>query len=118
MATDLTKAAASEAVTDVLRAIEDKLYESGLLVSATDDPEAEVTIAFRNVAVGGETVVALVIWVATGKPLDPAGPDWEPLRHYVLGKFASLQGALPGGLRERLLDCPGPLVFVNGASVD
>ena len=118
MAMDILKAAASEPVMDLLRAIEDKLYETGVLVSATGDAEADVTLAFRQVTSDAGTIVAMTIQVATRQPLDPVGRNWEPLRHHVLAGFASLQDRLPEDLRERLLDCPGALVFVNGTGVD
>lgn len=115
MANDVLRFVSGEQVTELLRAIEDKLYETGLLTSVTGNPEADVTVAFRQVVVGGETVVALVAKVATEQPYDSTSSHWDPLRHFVAEKYASLQRALPEVVRERLLDCPGPLVFVNGS---
>jgi hypothetical protein len=117
MPIDALRAASDEQVIDLLRAIEDKVYETGLLVSATGNPEADVTIAFRQVIISGKTIVALVVQVTTDQPFESAGSRWDPLRHFVVEKYASLQCALPTRIRECLLDCPGPLVFVNGTRV-
>lgn len=117
MAIDVMRAASDEQVVDLLLAIEDKLYETGLLVSVAGNPEADVTIAFRQVIVSGKTVVALVAEVATDQPYNSASSHWDPLRHFIVEKYASLQRALPGPVRERLLDCPGPLVLVNGTRI-
>lgn len=117
MPIDALRAASDEQVIDLLRAIEDKVYETGLLVSATGNPEADVTIAFRQVIISEKTIVALVVQVTTDQPFESAGSQWAPLRHFVVEKYASLQYALPEPIRERLLDCPGPLVFVNGARI-
>lgn len=117
MATDVLRTASDERVTDLLRAIEDKLYETGLLTSTTRNPEADVTIAFREVIVRGKAVVALVVDIATDQPFDARGLHWDPLRHYVLQKYAALQCALPEALRECLLNCPGPLLIVNGTRI-
>jgi hypothetical protein len=50
---DAKAAAANGSVRGALLRIEDKLYESGVLVTAMGDSEAEVTLAFEEVAVGG-----------------------------------------------------------------
>jgi hypothetical protein len=97
--------------------IEDKLYETGLLVAVTGNPGADVTIAFVQMIMGKKEVVALVAEVSTDQPFDTSSSHWDPLRHYVVEKYVSLQKALPEPLRERLLDCPGPLVVVNGSRI-
>lgn len=117
VATDVLHAASDEQVIDLLRAIENKLYETGLLASVTGNPEADVTIAFRQMAISGKAVVALVAEVATDQPFNATSSHWDPLRHFVVEKYASLQGVLPEPPRERLLDCPGPLVLVNGTRI-
>ncbi|MCE5233905.1 MAG: hypothetical protein ABFC67_15220 [Mizugakiibacter sp.] len=117
MAIDVLRAASDEQVIDLLRAIEDKLYETGTLVSVTGNPEADVTIEFRQVIVGGKPVVALAVQVTTDQPFESTSAHWDPLRHFVIEKYASLQCALPEPVRERLLDCPGPLVLVNGTRI-
>lgn len=108
------EAAADDSVVDVLRSIEDKLYETGMLVSATDDPESDVTIAFKEIVVGGKEIPALVISVCANVPSGAGEFDWEAVRHYVIEKYSTLQDELPGDVREPLLDSLGPVVFLNG----
>jgi len=102
-------------VREALLRIEDKLYESGVLVTATDDSEAEVTLAFEEVALGRSKVFAMVVRVATGRTARTSRSRWQTLRGYVLERYVMLQADFPEDVREALLDCSGPLVFVNGA---
>lgn len=111
---DFKEAAANEAVVDVLRCIEDKLYETGMLVTVTDDPESQVTIAFKVIVVRGEESPALVISVNANVSTSSCRLDWEGVRGYVINKFSTLQDELTEDVRELLLDCRGPVVFLNG----
>jgi hypothetical protein len=114
---DFKEAAANEAVVDILRCIEDKLYETGLLVTATDDSESDVTIAFEKIVVGGEEIQALVVSINANVPSTPRRfLGWEPIRHYVMEKYSALQDELLEDVREPLLDSLGPVVFLNGVS--
>jgi hypothetical protein len=110
------EAAIDESAIGVLRSIEDKLYETGMLVTATNDPESEVTIAFKEIVIGGEEIHALVISVGANVPSTSGRLDWEAIRHYVIEKYSTLQDELPEGVREALLDSLGPVVFLNGIS--
>lgn len=110
------KAAINESVVDVLRSIEDKLCETGMLVTTTSDPASEVTIAFKEIVVGGEEIHALVISVDANVPSTSEHLEWEAIRHYVIGKYSTLQDELPEDVREPLLDSLGPVVFLNGVS--
>lgn len=112
---DAKAAAANGSVREALLRIEDKLYESGVLVTATGDSEAEVTLAFEEVAVGEGTVFAMVVRIVTGRTARTSRSGWQKLREYVLERYAMLQADFPEDVREALLDCPGPLVCVNGA---
>lgn len=113
---DFREAVADESVVDILRSIEDKLYETGMLVTATNDPASEVTIAFKEIVVGGEEIHALVISVDANVPSTSEHLDWEAIRHYVIEKYSALQDELPECVREALLDSLGPVVFLNGVS--
>jgi hypothetical protein len=62
---NFSEAAANESVLDILRCIEDKLFETGALVSATGDPESDVSLRFETMRVGGETLPVLVIAVTS-----------------------------------------------------
>lgn len=114
---DRMRAAADASVVEMLRAIEDKLYETGLLVTATGDPESDVTLAFEEVEVSGCTVFALTVQVGAPPDSDLARPGWSALRQYVAEKFSMLQSGLPEDVRELLLDGRGPLVVLNGVLV-
>lgn len=111
---NFSEAAADESVLDVLRCIEDKLFETGALVSATGDPESDVSLRFETMRVGGETLPVLVIAVTSavrgvGKRL-----ACDDLRNDVLARYADLLSDLPDDVREPLLDCRGPVVTLNG----
>jgi hypothetical protein len=108
------EAATNESVVDVLLRIEDKLYETGMLVTATNDSESEVAIAFKEIVIGGEEIHTLVISVDANVHSTSRCLDWEPIRHYVIEKYSTLQDELPEGVRGALLDSLGPLVFLNG----
>jgi hypothetical protein len=112
---DVTAAAADESVRDALLGIEDKLYESGALVTATGDSEAEVTLAFEEVPVGKDKVFAMVVRVIARPTSRTSRSRWQTLREYVLERYAMLQADFPEDVREALLDCAGPFVFVNGS---
>ena len=45
---DFNEAAADASLQDVLCCIEDKLYETGALVTATGDPESDVSVLFET----------------------------------------------------------------------
>jgi hypothetical protein len=108
------EAAADESVREALLRIEDKLYESGVLVTATGDSEADVTLAFEGVAVDKAEVFALVVRVVTDRAARTSRQRWQAFREHVVERYAMLQADFPEDVREALLDCRGPLVFVNG----
>lgn len=112
---DARAAAANGSVREALSSIEDKLYESGALVTATGDSEAEVTLAFEEVAIGKDKMFAMVVRVVARRTSRTPRSPWQTLREYVLERYAMLQADFPEDVREALLDCAGPLVFVNGA---
>ncbi|OOG56185.1 hypothetical protein [Rhodanobacter sp. C03] len=111
------EAAANASVREALRCIEDKLYETGMLVTATGDSECEVTIAFDDVDIGDAKVFALMVRVATRSRARTSRSCFQTVRQYVLERYSMLQVGLPEDVREPLLDCVGPIVFVNGAMV-
>lgn len=112
---DARTAATNEQVREALLRVEDKLYESGALVTATGDSESQVTVAFEDVAIGEAEVFAMVVRVMTNTRARISRSRWHALRGYVLERYAMLQADFPPDVREALLDCPGPLVLVNGA---
>lgn len=112
---DARTAATNEQVREALLRVEEKLYESGVLVTATGDSESEVTITFEDVAVGDVEVFAMAVRVMANTRARIPRSRWHVLRDYVLERYAMLQVDFPSDVREALLDCPGPLVLVNGA---
>jgi hypothetical protein len=112
---DPRAAATNEQVREALLRIEDKLYESGVLVTATGDSESEVTIAFEDAAVGEVEVLAMVVRVRVNTQARISRSRWHAVRDYVLERYVMLQADFSSDVREALLDCPGPLVLVNGA---
>jgi len=111
---DAEAAAADASVRAVLLRVEEKLYESGALVTATGDSEAEVTLAFENVLVGKEQIFAMVVRVASGRAARIRRSRLQALSGDALRCYAMLQTGLPEEVRGALLDCAGPVVLLNG----
>lgn len=110
-------AATQDIVMDVLESIENKLYETGLLASATGDPESDVSLRFTSTLLRDEKTQALEIAVTSVAPGVRHRLCSAELRNYVLTKYADLQADLPGDVREALLDGIGPVVTLNGTVV-
>lgn len=114
---DAKQAATHASVQEGLLRIEDTLYASGAVVTATGDNEAGVTLAFENVLVGKDNLFALVVRIASERAASTSRSRWQRLSDEVLRRYAMLQAELPGDVREALLDCAGPVVLLNGARV-
>ena len=114
---EFNSAASDRSVIDVLQSIENKLYESGFLVTVTGDSESDVTIDFEVVTVRSEQVPALVIAVAAaeGRGLDEA--DWEGLSDWVNDEYLRLRAQLRGEVLEALEKSCGQYVTLNGRVV-
>ena len=108
------EAPAGESALDVLRCIEDKLFETGALVSATGDSESDVNLRFETMLVGGEELPVLVIAVTSAVRGVEKMLSCDELSNDVLVMYANLLSDLPNDVREVLLDCRGPVVTVNG----
>ncbi|MET4570238.1 hypothetical protein [Rhodanobacter soli] len=111
---NFSEAAADESALEVLRCIEDKLFETGALVSATGDSESDVSLRFETMFVGGEELPVLVIAVTSAVRGVENRLSCDELRNDVLARYANLLSDLPDDVREVLLDCRGPVVTVNG----
>lgn len=101
---DAKAAGANGSVREALLRIEDKLYESGVLVTATGDSEAEVTLAFEEVAVGKRKVLAMGVRAVTGRTARTSRSRWQMLREYVLERYAMLQADFPEDVRAQLVN--------------
>lgn len=114
---DFRSAATDSTVLDLLRSIEDKLYERGTLVKVTGDSESNVTISFNTIAVRGEQVHALVIAVETTKAPDLNSSDWESLSDCVNEEFLQNRSLIQRNILSVLdLSC-GQYVMLNGKIV-
>lgn len=112
---NFSEAAASELVADVLRCIEDKLYETGALVTATGDSESDVSLRFETLVVNDAELPVLTIAINSSVPGVEQRLSCNELRNYVLALYANLQDELPSDVRELLVDSSGPVVTINGA---
>ena len=117
---DFEQAAADEALRGMLLAIEDKLAETGALVTATGDPESEVSLRLLRLLrlrLRGRRVPALVVDVRSRARGAARRFEGGELHAYVTGKIARMMDDLPATVRETLLDAVGPVLRLNGRRV-
>lgn len=114
---DFSSAACDVSVLDVLGAIEDKLYERGILVTVTGDPESDVTISFKAIGVRNEQVRALVVSVTSVEARGLDESDWEGLSDYVNDEYLRLRAQLRKEVLEALEQSCGQYVTLNGRVV-
>lgn len=114
---DFEQAAADEALRGMLLAIEDKLGETGALVTATGDPESEVSLRLVRLRLRGRRVPALVVDVRSRARGTARRFEGGELHAYVTGKIARMMDDLPATVRETLLDAVGPVLRLNGRRV-
>jgi len=114
MAMDFNEAAADASLQDVLCCIEDKLYETGALVTATGDPESDVSVLFETMVVDGNERPVLVIAITFAARGVERRLSCDELKNYVLAMYAGLQDKLAVDVREVLIDSVGPVVTING----
>jgi len=105
-------------VDDILRGIEDKLYETGLLVTATGDPESDVTLRFAEHVIDGEEVQALEISICSESPDIHTRFSSDELSSYVLGKLSDFQADISNDSGESPLLMVTPVVLLNGKVLD
>lgn len=111
------KAAAHEGVVDGLRSIEDKIFETGQLVTATGDAESDVTLRFLIADIGNGPAPYLIIDVTTGAAVDEESDAWVELSDYVYSKYLDLSGSLPRRTSSVLGETAGQLTRVNGRAI-
>jgi hypothetical protein len=114
MVMDFNEAAADASVQDLLCCIEDKPYETGALVTATGDPESDVSVLFETMVVDGNERPVFVIAITSAVRRVKRRLSCDELKNDVLAMYAHLQDELPADVREVLLDCAGPVVTING----
>jgi len=111
---DFNEAAADASLQDVLCCIEDKLYETGALVTATGDPESDVSVFFETMVVDGNERPVFVIAITSAAHGVERRLSCDELKNYVLAMYAGLQDKLAVDVREVLIDSVGPVVTING----
>ncbi|HEU4670075.1 MAG TPA: hypothetical protein VFR91_05185 [Dyella sp.] len=109
--------AADGALCEMLRAIEDKLGETGALVTATGDPESEVTLRLARLRLHGRRRPALLIDVRSRAPGVRQGFDGAEIHAFVTAKIAQGLEDLTAGVRATLLEAVGPVLRLNGRRV-
>jgi hypothetical protein len=114
---EFAEAAAHEQVVDGLRGIEDKILETGQLVTATGDAESDLTLCFLVADIGNGPTPYLVIDITTGAAIDDESDAWVGLSDYVYSKFLDLSGSLPRRTISVLREAVGQLTRVNGKPI-
>lgn len=114
---EFSSAIGDASVLDVLRSIEDKLYERGVLVTVTGDSESDVTISFKVIAVRSEQVPALVVAVTAVETQRLDEADWEVLSDYVNDEYLRLRAQLRGEVLDALEESCSQYVTLNGKVV-
>jgi hypothetical protein len=114
---DFNSAANDISTLDVLRSIEDKLYERGLLVMITGDSEGEVTINFTTITLSEEEIPALLISVVAAESDVTDKADWEGLSDYVNDEYLGLRPLLRRDVLAALDESCGQYVTFNGRFV-
>lgn len=114
-------AAKNSDVLEVLQSIEDKILERGLLVSLTGDSESEITIKYEWIAEPGsddeEEAGWLVVRVNANVKDDPDEDDLEGFRDYISEKLSDEISSLEEEVQEKLEDCVGEMILINGEKV-
>lgn len=108
---------ALEAVRDEIDSIEDKLYERGMLVAATGDPDPEVRITFEEWGAGGERGCYWVISITAEEPDEIDEDEFEDISDYVGLKIDEMSQHWSDEVSDAFSDCFGYVVLLNGSQV-
>jgi len=113
---DLTAAAnpLSEVREDI-QAIEDKLYERGMLVSATGDHDAQVSISFEEWGEDGDRGLYWVISITSENSNDGDEDEGERISDYVSEKIDEISENWPSSSKALIEDSSGAVVLLNGS---
>lgn len=114
---NFSEASHHAAVLEVLRSIEDKIYERGVLVTVTGDSESDVTISFKVVTTRGEEVPALMIAVTAVASRNLERADWESLSDYINDEYLQVRPLLGKEVLAGLDESCGQYVTLNGQVV-
>ena len=116
-AANLDLAGVFESVRDDIDAIEDKLYERGLLVASTGDTDAEVRITFDEWGSGGERGLYCIIAITAESSDEIDDAHFEEISDYVGSKIAEVSEFWGSNVREVLSESLGEVVLLNGAQI-
>lgn len=114
---NFAEVAASEDVIDGLRGIEDKIFETGQLVSTMGGTESDLILAFLVSDIGNGEVPYLVMEVTTAATFDEESDAWVDLNDYVYAKYVDLSADLPQNIASALKEAAGQLTRVNGKAI-
>jgi hypothetical protein len=97
--------------------IEDKLYETGLLFSATGDPESIVSVNFGEWDCDGEKGPHWIISISSEDPRALSDDEFENISDFVNEKISDASENWPVHVSEQTSDCWGQIVSLNGKQV-
>jgi ribosomal protein L40E len=104
-------------VREDIQSIEDKLYERGILVSATGDQEADVSISFGEWGEVGQRGFYWIIAITSNVSDKSGDGKWEELFEYVNEKLSDFEDEWPESVTSLVEDSFGTVVLLNGNRV-
>jgi len=106
-------------VIDSLTAIEDKIYERGMLVSLTDDPEATLSIRFESYLSesSNEAEPLVVIRISSNLGEGFVDGQLDRIADYVNEKIDDCQANWPPEARAAYQESFGQIILFNGKQV-
>lgn len=102
-------------VREDIQAIEDKLYERGMLVSATGDHDAQVSISFEEWGEDGDRGLYWVISITSENSNDGDEDEGERISDYVSEKIDEISENWPSSSKALIEDSSGAVVLLNGS---
>jgi hypothetical protein len=100
-----------------IEAIENKLYESGRLISATGDREASASISYGDWDCGGEVGPHWIISIFSENYCGSSDDKFEEISDFVNEKISDASEQWPENVLEKFSDCWGQIVTLNGRQV-
>ena len=104
-------------ISDDLQDIEDKLYENGLIATATSDPDAEVSISFGDYCCDGEAGPYWIVAISSSGAPQRSDSKFEDIADFVAEKISECSAFWLSEVRSVTDSSWGNLVFLNGRIV-
>lgn len=115
---DFSAAALDDDVLNDLKNIEDKIRERGFIVTATGDPEADISIRYEDFGDEcGESGHFLCIRIIAEGARFEGARGFEFIVSYVNEKISFFGSRWSGDVRAALQDVRGLIVFLNGKNI-